>query len=346
MHVFVGDAETSARHHALELDAARLIPSWESPNRAATIAAAITENHQPLAGGDLDDELLGRVHDAGYLEFLRTAWDDWQQLPGRGPAAMAACWPARWMATDRPPVSIDAKLGYYGFGADCSITAGTWAAARSAAALAQSAADDVLAGATVNFALCRPPGHHATIDQFGGYCYLNNAAIAAQRCLDGGSGRVAIVDVDYHHGNGTQQIFYERSDVYYASIHADPVTDFPYFAGFADERGRGDGVGYTRNEPLPAGTGFATWSAALERCLDDVVTLGCDMLVMSLGVDTFVDDPISQFRLTTGDFATLGARLAAVGLPTVIVMEGGYDVDDLGVNVAAVLDTFDIARVA
>ncbi len=329
------------QHHALEVDGGRLIRSWECPERIDAIEAALSGRHAFRLPDPLEPALVASVHDAGYLEFLATVWDRWVADGERGEAAMALCWPTRGMDQQRVPTSVRGQLGYYSFAVDCSVTAGTWSAVCTSAALAQSAAAAVAGGERVAFALCRPPGHHATASQFGGYCYLNNAAIAAQRLLDSGRTRVAIVDVDYHHGNGTQDIFYGRNDVLYCSVHADPTHDFPYYLGHADEVGDGEGAGFNHNEPLPLGTGFADWSAALGRCLDQVAERGCEALVVSLGVDTYEADPISHFRLAGADFATMGRLLGAVELPTVFVMEGGYAVDDLGRNVANVLDGFE-----
>ena len=333
-------ADEHRNHHALELDGGALIASWESPDRAEIVRRALEPGHNLIAPEALDRTLVGRVHDAAYVDFLESAWDRWNAEESAGPAAMGMCWPGRRFGEVRP-TSLDGQLGYYSFAADCSIVAGTWTAAASSAAIAQTAAARVAGGSSLAFALCRPPGHHAMTDQFGGYCYLNNAAIAAQRLLDGGAGRVGIVDIDYHHGNGTQDIFYGRSDVAFASIHADPVQEFPYFLGHVSETGAADGEGFNRNEPLPWGTGVDEWLAALDRCLAWLAGHGIDAMVVSVGVDTFVDDPISRFTLDTGDYRAVGARLAAVNLPAVLVMEGGYATDALGVNVATVLDGFE-----
>jgi acetoin utilization deacetylase AcuC-like enzyme len=178
----------------------------------------------------------------------------------------------------------------------------------------------------------------------GGYCYLNNAAIAAQFLRDTSAARVAILDVDYHHGNGTQQIFYERSDVLFVSLHADPRVEYPYFLGYADEPGLGDGFGFTVNYPLPLGTTWDTYGKALERACRRVATHGADVVVVSLGVDTYEHDPISGFRLTREDYPRIGARIAKLGRPTLFVMEGGYAVDDLGVNAVGVLSGFEDGR--
>ena len=232
-------------------------------------------------------------------------------------------------------------MGYYSFDAGTPITAGTWQAAQSSADVAVTAAKLLAEGGhPAIFALCRPPGHHAAADLYGGYCFLNNAAIAAQYLIDGGAERVAILDVDYHHGNGTQAIFYDRPDVLFLSLHGDPREEYPFFLGWADERGDGPGEGFNVNYPLPWGTGFPAWSEALEDACKRVADYAPDVLLVSLGVDTFKGDPISKFRLESDDFTTYGARIARLGLPTLFVMEGGYAVEQVGVNTVNVLQGF------
>ena len=199
------------------------------------------------------------------------------------------------------------------------------------------------AGARAAFALCRPPGHHAARDLYGGYCFLNNAAIAAQYLRDHGAARVAILDVDFHHGNGTQDIFYDRADVLFVSLHGDPAEAFPYFSGYADETGAGAGSGCNLNFPLPRATEFAAWRAALETGLARIRAFGPDALVVSLGVDTYAGDPISFFRLQSSDFTAYGGLIASCRVPTVFVLEGGYAVAEVGVNVVNVLAGFEQA---
>jgi acetoin utilization deacetylase AcuC-like enzyme len=242
---------------------------------------------------------------------------------------------------DAPPSGLDARLSYYSFDMAGSITETTWRAVKRAADTALAGADAVLAGEKAAFSLCSPPGHHAGRDFFGGYCYLNNAAIAAQRFLDNGHDRVAIFDVDYHHGNGTQEIFYDRADVLLASLHGDPDFEFPFHLGYARERGAGKGEGYNLNYPLPAGTAWPQWLAAFEDAHEKIRAYAPTALVISLGVDTFKDDPISQFKLESEHFLTVGRRIADFGLPTLFVMEGGYAVDALGVNAVNVLQGFE-----
>jgi acetoin utilization deacetylase AcuC-like enzyme len=218
---------------------------------------------------------------------------------------------------------------------------GTWPAARAAVDVALTAADLVADGARAAYALVRPPGHHATRRGFGGSCYLNNAAVAAQRLRDRGAARVAVVDIDAHHGNGTQAIFYDRADVTYGSVHVDPGAGwFPHFVGFGDETGAGAGTGATCNRPVSPGTGDAGWLDALDTVLGHATEPGPEALVVSLGVDAAGGDPESPLEVSTEGFAAVGELLAGLGLPTVLVHEGGYDLDRLGHDTVAVLSAF------
>lgn len=320
-----------------ELFGGELVAPFEAPFRAEWILAAVKEAGfaDVVAPTRHGLETASKLHAPDYLEFLETAWARWVADGYRG-EAIPTCFPARRMR-QHPPVDIDGALGYYAFAAETSITEGTYAAARAAMDCALSAAEHVHAGNSAAFALCRPPGHHAAIDLFGGYSFINNAACAAQRLRDLGAARVAVLDVDFHHGNGTQDIFYGRGDVYFASLHGDPVDAFPYFLGFADEEGAGEGLGSTKNYPLPRGTAFAAWSAAMDDALHRIATFGAEALVVSLGVDTFERDPISSFKLKTEDYLRMGERVKKTGLPVVVCMEGGYGVPEIGLNVANVL---------
>jgi acetoin utilization deacetylase AcuC-like enzyme len=213
----------------------------------------------------------------------------------------------------------------------------TWAAASASADCALSGAAAIASGARAAFALCRPPGHHASHDLYGGYCFLNNAAIAARALQRAGAARVAILDIDNHHGNGTQSIFYRDGSVFFASLHADPHDDYPYFSGHADESGEGDGRDTTINIPLPLGTDYVGWSEALSGFLRRISAYGPDALVVSLGVDIYEGDPISHFRIESDRFASIGEDIGRLGLPTLFAMEGGYAVEAIGLNVARVL---------
>ena len=335
--VLVIASEAHRAHAALELDDGAMGPSVERPERADLIAAALRAAGHEFAAPDVVDlELLRRVHDVDYVDFLATAWDRWVAEGKTATAAMGFMWPTRGFRSARPD-DIVGLLGYHSFTADTSIVAGTHGAAMGAVAVATTAADRVLDTGATTYGLCRPPGHHAMVDQFGGYCFFNNAAVAAQRLRDGGSGRVGIIDVDYHHGNGTESIFLDREDVVFASIHADPREEFPWFAGFANERGSGDGEGSNLNLPLPKGATSDAWFAALDTALGFLEGIRLDALVVSLGVDAYEHDPLGTFALSTPDFTRAGERIRSLGLATVIVQEGGYAVEALGANVAAFL---------
>ena len=266
------------------------------------------------------------------------AWARWAALGQEGDL-LPYTWPTRTLRQQKPD-SVHGQFGYYSFDAGAPITAGTWQAAYSSAQVALTAQAAVQAGAHSAFALCRPPGHHASADVMGGYCYLNNVAIVAQACLDQGAARVAILDVDYHHGNGTQDIFYDRGDVLFTSIHGDPRFEYPYFLGFADEKGVGVGEGFNFNYPLAAGSDWSVWSLALAAACRQIAAYAPDALIVSLGVDTFKEDPISQFKLDSPDYLRMGERIAALGKPTLFVMEGGYAVAEIGINAVNVLEGF------
>lgn len=305
----------------------------ESPARLESMLAQLGEATAPVDNGIA---AILAVHDPAYVAFLESAHQEWL-AQGRSGDAIGYAFPIcgrRPLTHDR----IDAKLGQFGFDAATPIAAGTWGSAYWSAQSALSALAALAEGGESQaFALCRPPGHHAGADYFGGYCYLNNAAIAARAAEARGLGPVAVLDVDYHHGNGTQDIFYEDAGVFFASIHADPRTDYPYYWGHADERGAGAGEGTTFNQPLPRGTGWQSYQRALGKALDAVAKFGAKTLIVSYGADTFESDPISHFALTTDDMQRIGNDIATLGLPTITVMEGGYNVAALGRNVAAFL---------
>ena len=325
-----------------ELYGGELVRPFECPERAEHIIGRIREVGlgdviEPRAHG-IEPAL--RVHDATFVGFLETCWANWQAAGFKG-EAMPTAWPSRAMPRNVPPRDIDGLVGYYALAGETSISPGTWEAACAAVDVALTGQGMVAGGAGAAFALCRPPGHHAARDMYGGYCFLNNAAIAAQAFLDGGAERVAVLDVDFHHGNGTQEIFYRRSDVLFLSLHGDPLDAFPYYLGGADEAGEGPGEGFNVNYPLPRGTGFDKWGAALNDACARIGQYAPDAVVVSLGVDTFKDDPISFFTLESEDFRRYGARLARLGLPTLFVMEGGYAVAEIGINTVNVLEGFE-----
>lgn len=334
MKRFFSDHQTA--HAPLrELNNGEWMDFAESPARVSSMLDALGPIEASVDQG-LDPILA--VHDADYVEFLQAAHADWLAA-GRDGDAIGYAFPAvRRRKLDL--TRIDGRLGAYSFDAATPIASGTWEAAYWGAQTALSAFDAVVsseAQASQAFALCRPPGHHSGRDYFGGYCFLNNAAIVAQRAVDKGYGPVAILDVDYHHGNGTQDIFYAHSDVLFASIHADPKMDYPYFWGHADETGEGDGEGATFNQPLPRGTTWEGYAPALGRALERITCFGAKFLVISYGADTYEADPISHLKLTTQDMGRIGKAVSALALPTVTVMEGGYNIGALGKNVDAFL---------
>ena len=329
------DERQRAHEPRLEFFNGGLHPAAEHPGRVDSILAAIGATEAPSDHGEAP---LLRVHPREYLDFVKSAFADWRAAGRDGDAI-----PYTFPVARRRPLDlqrIDARLGRYSYDTSTPIAQGTWTASYWAAQTALSALEAVLGGERAAFALCRPPGHHCGADYSGGYCYLSNAAIAAEAALAAGKPRVAILDIDYHHGNGTQDVFYGRGDVFFASIHADPRTDYPFFWGHADEIGEGEGEGATLNLPLPRGTELAAFEAALGQALDRIAAFAPDLLIVSYGADTFEGDPISQFRLKTEDYPRLARRIASAGLPTLIVMEGGYAVDALGANVAAFLSGF------
>lgn len=325
----------------VELSNGRIVPAFEKPERAEMIRAEVERRGFGPIIGPTEHGLapVKRVHDAGFVDFLEGLWPAWVADGRGGYPALPSFWHAPGMGW-RIPENIDGKLGHYSFDAGCCIVAGSWDAIRSSADVALTGVDLVAGGAASAFSLCRPPGHHAHAASMGGYCFINNASVAAQSFLDRGATRVAILDVDYHHGNGTQSIFEARSDVLVCNIHAHPTQEYPYFLGYADEIGIGQGEGFNANYPLRWGADYAVWSEALEAACARITAYGPDVVVVSLGVDTYKDDPISRFRLDSPDYLVMGARIARLGKPTLFVMEGGYAVEAIGVNVANTLQGF------
>ena len=329
---FFWDERQRAHAPAGEFFNGAVHPAAEKQSRVDALLNAIGSTEAPQ---DLGLDPLLRVHTLEYIGFLRSAHDQWRAAGREGDA-----FPYTFPVVQRRPLAlqrIDALLGQYSFDTSTPIAESTWDAAYWSAQTALAAAEAVLAGERTAFALCRPPGHHCGADYLGGYSYLSNAAIAAEHAVSSGRKRVAILDVDYHHGNGTQDIFYKRADVLYVSIHADPVMDYPYYWGHADETGSGAGEGATLNLPLPRGTIWSAYEPALIGALERIGQHDPDLLILSYGADTYENDPISHFKLKTSDYAPLARRIASLGLPSVVVMEGGYAVDVLGANVAEFL---------
>lgn len=320
------------------------VPAFECPARSAYVRDELAARGHTLREPTHDSSvLLPRVHDERYLAFLRTAWSQWLALDpaNAGVQPFPSVWPVRTLRSDVEPTDFIARLGLYSMDNGTPMVAGTWDAAKAGADAAVSAAEVVSRGARSAFCATRPPGHHAGRDFMGGYCFLNNAAIAAEAFKARGCDRIAILDVDFHHGNGTQSIFYDRGDVLFVSIHGDPRTEFPFYLGHADETGAGAGVGFNLNLPLPAGASVAAWFDTLDVAGRRVVRHRPDALVVSLGLDTYEGDPISAFGLKSSDFLQLGRRLERLGLPTTFILEGGYAAKHLGVNAANVVDGFE-----
>lgn len=326
----------------MELMSGAIVPGFEKPSRAEIIKARVeSEKLGSILAPEVHDLAAAkRIHKPDYIDFLPTVYPEWEAL-GRSGSAIPYTWPTRGLRGDIVPDTIDARLGYYSFDAGAPFVKGTWEAIKSSYDVALTGAKLVKNGEPAAFALCRPPGHHAGAGFMGGYCYINNAAVAAQWFLDQGAKRVAILDVDYHHGNGTQEIFYSRADVQVLNLHGDPMVEYPYFLGHADEHGEGAGEGFNVNYPLPFGTTWEAWSAALDDACAKLSAYGPDVVVVSLGVDTFENDPISKFKLKSADFPKIGQRIAKLGRPTLFVMEGGYAVEEIGVNAVGVLTGFE-----
>lgn len=325
-------------HEFLEgrLSAYLEIPARAEIIQAAVAAAGIGPLRPPVDHG-LEPVLA--VHDAAYVEFLRGFHPRWVAAGGAPEAALPALFPGRH-GFDRFSPSPWAEIGYYSLDCSAPITEGTYAAALESAQCALTAADAALAGAPAVYALCRPPGHHAAPDQMGGYCYFNNAAIAAHHLTARAGARVAVLDIDVHAGNGTQAIFYRRADVLFISLHGDPAWEYPHFAGYADEIGAGDGEGFNLNIPLARGTDDAAYLVALDHALARIRAYEPGYVVLSAGFDTFGGDPLGKFALTTPVYAAIGARVAALGVPVIIVQEGGYATAALGENAVSLLRGF------
>lgn len=327
-----------------ELDLGKIVPAYEKPSRAEIIKQRIETVGlgSIITPSEYDLSTARKVHDPAYINFLPTVWSEWVKA-GHDGAAMALAWPARGMRRDVPPREIVAKLGYYSFDAGATFVAGTWDAIKASHDSALSAAALIKNGERAAFALCRPPGHHAASSSMGGYCFINNASVAAQWLRDNGATRISILDIDYHHGNGTQEIFYALNDVQVINLHGDPKDEYPFFLGHADEKGEDAGEGFNHNFPMPFGTDWKVWSNSLDSACDLISRYNPDILIISLGVDTFERDPISHFKLKSEDYPNIGKRLKQLGLPTLFVMEGGYAVEEIGINAVGVLTGFEEA---
>ncbi len=313
----------------------------DKPDRARRLLdGARQADAQIYAARTYEMDVLERCHAQEYLQFLEAAFDEWSQLEGAGPEVMPSLRPL--VTPTRAPRHIVGRAGLYMMDFSCPITATTWKAAKASAFTALTAADLVLKGDRVAYALCRPPGHHAYADMAGGFSYLNNAALAAEQ-LRTVHDRVAILDIDCHHGNGTQSIFYERSDVLTISIHANPLNFYPYYWGYPREKGAAEGMGFNHNMPLAVGAGNNAWMEALDEALGKVRDFAPGALVVPVGFDAHESDPLKGGSVTTEAYGDMAARIAALELPTVLVQEGGYGSDDLAANLASFLKGFERA---
>lgn len=337
MQVFY--AEEQKRHDPRTfLSSGTLRPNPEQPERAERLlTGARAAGCTILRPENYGLAPLAAVHTPEYLQFLQTIHARWQQIPGASEEVTPNIHPFRRDGVY--PQSAVGQAGYHMADTACPISRETWGSVCWSAWSAVAAADAVSGGQPGAYALCRPPGHHAFADVAGGVCFVNNTAVAAQR-LRRTAGRVAILDVDLHHGNGTQGIFYARSDVLTVSIHADPIRFYPFFWGHAGERGEGAGLGYNLNLPLPTKAGDETFLDALDVGIRRIRAFAPDALVVALGLDAFEGDPFGELSVTTSGFGRIGEAISRLGLPSVIVQEGGYICDALGNNLSAFLAGF------
>jgi acetoin utilization deacetylase AcuC-like enzyme len=313
--------------------------NFEVPARVGSLLAGLDGiGLAPETAPLPDAAALAAVHTRDYLDFLASAAGDWAALPGAGPEAVANIHPAPEMLAQgaRPGDGVIGRVGWFTADTACPIGPGTWEACLAAAGTALAAAAEAAKGGSA-YALCRPPGHHAYAARAGGHCYVNNAALAARALRRAGASRVAVIDIDSHHGNGTQGIFWEDAEVLTVSVHADPTRYYPWYVGHADERGAGAGEGRNVNLPLPLGSGDGAWLGAVRHGIEAARGFGADALVVPLGFDASEDEPLAALKVTPDGFARAGAALAGLRLPTAITQEGGYNVDLLGALLARFL---------
>ncbi len=334
-------SEAHRRHEpAFEVfDGGLRTPYMENPDRMDRILNALqqTEWAEIIEPENFGLDPIYAVHDKEYLDFLASCWTEWLESEAKDKSTLL---PSTFALRRHPqkPASLLGRAGYYMMDLSACIVEGTYDAALASAHCALSAAEVIANGDRSAFALCRPPGHHAGRDYAGGYCFINNAAVAAHWLSS--KGKVALLDVDYHCGNGTQDIFYERKDVLTISIHADPNFEYPYYAGFASETGIGEGLGYHRNFPLEKGSDDERYLLALEEALGLIRNFAPRYLVVSAGMDIYADDPLGTIKVTTEGIGEIGKRISALDLPTVVVMEGGYNNEALGRNIVKFLSPF------
>jgi acetoin utilization deacetylase AcuC-like enzyme len=329
-------------------------PGTELPERATVLLEALrSAGAEVVPAAAHDDGPILAVHEAALVDHLASVWVDWETAGypsdhGRR-RVVPYVFPTAGLLSGLPlrsPAAIHGRAGRFCYDTMTLIGPGTWQAIRGAVDTALTASDIVAAGAPAAYALCRPPGHHAGPSAYGGSCYLNNAAIAAHALRESGAARVAVLDLDAHHGNGTQAIFYGRGDVYVGSVHVDPGAGwFPHYVGHAQERGTAEGVGANRNLPLAPGSGDPGWLAAVDVLCGDIRARGADALVLSLGLDAAASDPESPLQVSADGYRQATERIAALG-PTVVVQEGGYDLTAIGELIVAALAGLHRSRAA
>ena len=325
-------------------DGGKRVEYFENPDRVDRILSALgkTDWAELTEPSDFGLDPILAVHDREYINFLASCWTEWLASDPEVAATpeqhafLPATFALRRKA--RPTNSLHGRGGYYIMDLSACIVEGTYKASLASANCALNAAYSSFILHNSSFALCRPPGHHAGKDYAGGYCFINNAAVAANWLSS--KGKAALLDIDYHAGNGTQDIFYERNDVLTISIHGDPDYEYPHYIGFADETGAGAGLGFHKNFPLPKDTGDEGYFSALNKALEMIQNFAPTYLVLSAGMDTFDGDPLGKFHVTCEGFAEIGKRIAGLKLPTAIIMEGGYANDALGTNVVTLLENF------
>ena len=339
MNVYYSEAHRKHEPPFEIFDGGLRVPYLENPDRMDKILSALQTTNwaEMIEPRDFGLDPIYAVHDKDYVEFLASCWTEWLDSEAIDKSTLL---PATFALRrhSQKPTSLLGRAGYYMMDLSACIVEGTYQAALASANCALSAADTVANGERSAFALCRPPGHHAGKDYAGGYCFINNASVVANWLSS--NGKVALLDVDYHCGNGTQDIFYDRDDVLTISIHADPNFEYPHYAGYSNETGAGPGLGFHKNFPLEKGTDDAGYLAALEEALSLIRKFEPKYLVVSAGMDIYADDPLGTIKVTTEGISEIGKRISVLGLPTVIVMEGGYNNEALGRNIMSFLEEF------
>ena len=329
----------------MEINLGQPIPTYERPDRAETIRQQLeTDSRFNFVGlTEHGRSPIEAVHALGLIDYLESAWPEIHRSTGRhefAPEAMLHVGLREGMSEARPPEGAAAAFGYWCYETATPMVEGTYIASRASVDVALTAAEKILAGAPSAYGLCRPPGHHAAANVFGGFCYFNNAAIAAHHVASTTGTKVTVLDVDYHHGNGTQQIFYERDDVQFVSLHGDPKRAYPWFIGHEDEIGAGKGRGYNINVAFGPEAEDDEYVSRLAGVCEQIAAFGPSMVIVSLGVDTYWNDPISDLALTTDGYRRCGEVVKQLGIPTLILQEGGYDIEAIGRNVHAWISPF------